>query len=164
MPFIMASGFAKLYFTTMTNYQKTFFQVGLNHSGQRVLPIQQCGCLFGTFNWRVTTLVERGWSLWYIFGGKVHPKSYVHLEHTWLSYPQPICWLCDERACGMPTMWSSYKILFFKKKLKLVYCGSHRYLPRTHPYWRVQTTFNGKTKNRVALMKVSIANIQLNGL
>ncbi len=48
--------------------------------------------------------------------------------------------------CGLATKSCYSKIL-----KNLVYYGNHMYLPKTHPYRRAQTTFNGKIENNVKL-------------
>jgi hypothetical protein len=37
----------------------------------------------------------------------------------------------------------------------MIYCGSWRYLPKTHSYQQVWTTFNGEIENMVALVQMS---------
>ncbi len=52
--------------------------------------------------------------------------------------------------CGVATKFQSSN--FF---LKMVYCGTHRYSPWSHPYRQAKMAFNGKTKLRVAPIRVS---------
>jgi hypothetical protein len=52
--------------------------------------------------------------------------------------------------CGPTTKaWSSRKLK------KMLYCGSCRYLPKSHPYQKVHTTFNGEIKLKVTHVCVS---------
>jgi hypothetical protein len=53
--------------------------------------------------------------------GAIHLKGYVYVEYTQFSHLWIVCKLCNQRACGMPTLKSSYKLKIFKEIKKTFY-------------------------------------------
>lgn len=41
----------------------------------------------------------------------------------------------------------------------MVFCGTHKYLPKSHPYRQVTMPFNGKIENRVAPIQMIVEQI-----
>jgi hypothetical protein len=46
-----------------------------------------------------------------------------------------------------------------KKLKKMIFCGNHWYLPKSHPYWRNKNTFNGETEMKGPFTWVFASNI-----
>jgi hypothetical protein len=45
-----------------------------------------------------------------------------------------------------------------RKLKKVIYCGSHHYMPIIHPYWLVWSDFNEKIENKFSPIQVSASN------
>ncbi len=46
-----------------------------------------------------------------------------------------------------------------RKLKRMLYCGSHMYLPRSHPYWKAHTTFNVEIKLKATHVWVSTKDV-----
>ncbi len=80
------------------------------------------------------------------------------MEHIWLSRLRVICKLCDQRSCWMPTCGLTTNFQSSRKLKNVIYCGSHHYLPITHPCWLVWNDFNEEIENKVSPIQVSASN------
>ncbi len=101
------------------------------------------------------------WSpnIWCIFKGKLQFTSDVHWSvHDFLAYGLFASCVMKGHVgcspCGLATYFHSSK-----KLKKMIFCGSHHYLPKSHSYRHNKNAFNGEIEMRGPLTWVSTSNI-----
>jgi hypothetical protein len=156
LPFYLASVTSQLQFASLFGHQVIFFYVSFKNSLERICNIWKCGCVSTTIDWKVTTIVEWSPNIWFIFKGKLQLTSNMHLECAWFSNVRIVysCLHVMCPPCGLATYSHSSK-----KLKKMIFCGSHHYLPRSHSYERNKNSFNGETEMKGPPTRVSTSNI-----
>jgi predicted RNA-binding Zn-ribbon protein involved in translation (DUF1610 family) len=157
MPFYMACNFIKLQFSSLVSNQTILFDVGYDNSWKGISDIY--GCIFTTTNWWISTIVERVQA----FDAYTWATFNLKTMCMWSKHDFPTYGLIIERVtkghtkcppCGPTTKaWSSRKLQ------NMLNCGSCRYLPRSHPYQRAHTTFNGEIKLKATHVWISTKDV-----
>ncbi len=118
-----------------------------------------CFWPFVTFDWWATISMERCGYIYACLGAKFNLKAIcmwnIHDFPTYGLFTRCV----TKGQVGCPPCGVAIEFQSSKKLKKMVYCGTCRHLPWSHPYKWAKMAFNGKTKTRATPIQVSIITI-----